>query len=101
MIVLLTTTMAPTGISPFKSHFSFLQSLLHKVFVSENIFHQAKNSNLFVHLPYVKIYFQVFITLDLRQLDEVQLPQLAQELRDFIIDIVSVKEGHLGASLGD
>lgn len=37
---------------------------------------------------------------DLRQLDEAQLPQLAQELRDFIIDIVSIKEGHLGASLG-
>ena len=37
---------------------------------------------------------------DLRQLDVHQLPQLAQELRDFIIDVVSVKEGHLGASLG-
>ena len=37
---------------------------------------------------------------DLRRLDESQLPQLAQELRDFIIDIVSTKEGHLGASLG-
>ena len=37
---------------------------------------------------------------DLRRLDENQLPQLAQELRDFIIDIVSTKEGHLGASLG-
>ena len=37
---------------------------------------------------------------DLRQLDEAQLPQIAQELRDFIIDVVSVKEGHLGASLG-
>ncbi|WP_310379325.1 1-deoxy-D-xylulose-5-phosphate synthase [Flavobacterium sp.] len=37
---------------------------------------------------------------DLRQLDEVQLPQVAKELRDFIIDVVSVKEGHLGASLG-
>ena len=37
---------------------------------------------------------------DLRQLDEAQLPQLAQELRDFIIGIVAVKEGHLGASLG-
>lgn len=37
---------------------------------------------------------------DLRLLDETQLPQVAQELRDFIIDIVSVKEGHLGASLG-
>jgi 1-deoxy-D-xylulose-5-phosphate synthase len=37
---------------------------------------------------------------DLRLLKEDQLPQLAKELRDFIIDIVSVKEGHLGASLG-
>jgi 1-deoxy-D-xylulose-5-phosphate synthase len=37
---------------------------------------------------------------DLRNLGEQQLPQLARELRDFIIDIVSVKEGHLGASLG-
>lgn len=38
--------------------------------------------------------------IDLRQLDVHQLPQLAQELRNFIIDVVSVKEGHLGASLG-
>ncbi|WP_338647120.1 1-deoxy-D-xylulose-5-phosphate synthase [Flavobacterium sp. KS-LB2] len=37
---------------------------------------------------------------DLRLLDVAQLPQVAQELRDFIIDIVAVKEGHLGASLG-
>lgn len=37
---------------------------------------------------------------DLRKLEPQQLPQLAKELRDFIIDIVSVKEGHLGASLG-
>lgn len=37
---------------------------------------------------------------DLRKLDLSQLPELAKELRDFIIDIVSVKEGHLGASLG-
>jgi 1-deoxy-D-xylulose-5-phosphate synthase len=37
---------------------------------------------------------------DLRLLNEAQLPQVAQELRDFIIDIVAVKEGHLGASLG-
>ncbi|MFV8324354.1 1-deoxy-D-xylulose-5-phosphate synthase [Flavobacterium sp. ZS1P14] len=37
---------------------------------------------------------------DLRLLEEAQLPQVAQELRDFIIHIVSVKEGHLGASLG-
>lgn len=37
---------------------------------------------------------------DLRLLTEAQLPILAQELRDFIINIVAVKEGHLGASLG-
>lgn len=37
---------------------------------------------------------------DLRLLKEEQLLQLAKELRDFIIDIVAVKEGHLGASLG-
>jgi 1-deoxy-D-xylulose-5-phosphate synthase len=37
---------------------------------------------------------------DLRQLDAALLPQLAKELRDFIIDIVSAREGHLGASLG-
>ncbi len=37
---------------------------------------------------------------DLRQLEEAQLPQVAKELRNFIIDIVAIKEGHLGASLG-
>ncbi len=37
---------------------------------------------------------------DVRKLPENQLPQLAKDLRDFIIDIVSKKEGHLGASLG-
>ena len=37
---------------------------------------------------------------DLRALSKDQLPQLAQELRDFIINVVAVKEGHLGASLG-
>jgi 1-deoxy-D-xylulose-5-phosphate synthase len=37
---------------------------------------------------------------DLRKLNPDQLPQLAKELRAFIIDIVATKEGHLGASLG-
>jgi len=36
----------------------------------------------------------------LRKLSKNQLPQVAKELRDFIIDIVATKEGHLGASLG-
>ncbi|MFK7750609.1 MAG: 1-deoxy-D-xylulose-5-phosphate synthase [Kordia sp.] len=38
--------------------------------------------------------------IDLRKLPKAALPQVAKELREFIIDIVSVKEGHLGASLG-
>lgn len=37
---------------------------------------------------------------DLRQLQAEDLPQLAQELREFIINVVATKEGHLGASLG-
>ena len=37
---------------------------------------------------------------DLKKLRPDQLPILAKELRDFIVDVVSVKEGHLGASLG-
>lgn len=36
----------------------------------------------------------------LRELTPEELPEVAQELRDFIIDVVSTKEGHLGASLG-
>jgi len=37
---------------------------------------------------------------ELRLLKQKDLPQVAQELRDFIINIVATKEGHLGASLG-
>ncbi|RKF05036.1 1-deoxy-D-xylulose-5-phosphate synthase [Tenacibaculum lutimaris] len=40
------------------------------------------------------------IPADLRKLTSDKLPQLAQELREFIIDVVATKEGHLGASLG-
>lgn len=47
-----------------------------------------------------KLLSNINLPDDLRKLNVNQLPQLAQELRDFIIDIVSVKEGHLGASLG-
>lgn len=39
-------------------------------------------------------------TKELRLLDQKALPQLAKELREFIINIVATKEGHLGASLG-
>ncbi|MGX1928280.1 1-deoxy-D-xylulose-5-phosphate synthase [Flagellimonas sp. 2504JD4-2] len=37
---------------------------------------------------------------DLKKLPLDSLSKVAKELRDFIIDIVSTKEGHLGASLG-
>src|SRR5690606_33084706 len=37
---------------------------------------------------------------DIRALNLTDLTQLARELREFIIDIVATKEGHLGASLG-
>jgi 1-deoxy-D-xylulose-5-phosphate synthase len=35
-----------------------------------------------------------------RELEIADLPKLSQELREFIIDVVSVKGGHFGASLG-
>ncbi len=37
---------------------------------------------------------------DLKKLKEGQLPRLAAELRNFILDVVSVHPGHLGSSLG-
>lgn len=37
---------------------------------------------------------------DMKQLDAVQLVQLSNELRQYIIDVVSVYGGHFGASLG-
>jgi len=37
---------------------------------------------------------------DLKKCSKDQLPQVAKELREFIINIVATKEGHLGASLG-
>ena len=43
---------------------------------------------------------QIHNPTDLKKLSQNQLPQLARELRDFIIEVVSKSEGHLGASLG-
>lgn len=43
---------------------------------------------------------KIEIPSDLRNLKEEQLPQVCNELRQFIIDIVSKKGGHFGASLG-
>jgi len=47
-----------------------------------------------------KLLHTIFNPVDLRRLEKSQLPTIAKELRDFIIDIIAVKEGHLGASLG-
>src|SRR5687767_8317710 len=43
---------------------------------------------------------KIQIPSDLRTLREDQLKQVCEELRQFIIDIVSVNGGHFGASLG-
>ena len=37
---------------------------------------------------------------DLRELKKTELPKLSQQLRQYILDIVSENGGHLGASLG-
>ncbi|QLE01286.1 1-deoxy-D-xylulose-5-phosphate synthase [Galbibacter sp. BG1] len=47
-----------------------------------------------------KLLDTIIFPEDLRKIDRKHLPELAKELREFIIDIVATKEGHLGASLG-
>ena len=47
-----------------------------------------------------RILNQIDSPNDLKQLSTDELHLLATELRDFIIDVVATKEGHLGASLG-
>ena len=42
----------------------------------------------------------IYYPSDLRKLNVTDLPQVSKELRDYIIDVVSVKGGHFGASLG-
>jgi len=48
----------------------------------------------------MKLLNSINYPADIRQLKAKELPLLAKELREFIIGIVAVKEGHLGASLG-
>ncbi len=43
---------------------------------------------------------QIHLPEDLRKLNESDLQQLCKELRQYIIDVVSVNGGHFGASLG-
>ncbi len=54
----------------------------------------------FVFYPLETLLSNINSPADLKKLTLDELPKLAQELRDFIIEIVSTKEGHLGASLG-
>lgn len=46
------------------------------------------------------LLFSVDSPADLRRLDVGALGTLADELRNYIIDVVSVKQGHLGSNLG-
>ncbi len=47
-----------------------------------------------------KLLAQVNTPEDLRKLSKDQLPQLCDELREYIVDTVSIHGGHFGASLG-
>ena len=47
-----------------------------------------------------KLLSKINYPQDLRKLKKGDLKQVCKELREFIIDIVSVNGGHFGASLG-
>lgn len=51
-------------------------------------------------LPETPLLDQVTYPSDLKNIDDKDMPQLAQELRDEMIDAVSKTGGHLGAGLG-
>ena len=59
---------------------------------TSNVIHVVKAKNILLD----KIQFPS----DLRKLKQQQLPQFCDELRQFIVDVVSSKGGHFGASLG-
>jgi hypothetical protein len=61
----------------FQKPFQLPAKPLHKVF-SENIFHQQKIHLFCTFALCQKFTFKYLLPFDLRQLDEVQLPQLAQ-----------------------
>ncbi len=47
-----------------------------------------------------KFLENIYSPTDLKKIPAQDLPKVAKELREFIINIVATKEGHLGASLG-
>ncbi|MBB3424979.1 1-deoxy-D-xylulose-5-phosphate synthase [Rhizobium sp. BK312] len=52
------------------------------------------------HMPQTPLLDRVQYPSDLRKLEDRELPQLAREVRDEMIDAVSRTGGHLGAGLG-
>ena len=58
------------------------------------------NMGTFAFCPLETLLAHIDSPEDLKKLSLDTLPRLAGELRDFIIEIVATKEGHLGASLG-
>jgi len=47
-----------------------------------------------------KILADISSPSDIKKLDQIELVQLCEELRNYIVDVVSVYGGHFGASLG-
>src|SRR5476651_2118846 len=53
-----------------------------------------------MQVPAGKLLQQINDPSDLKHISEEQLEQVCQELRQYIIDVVSVNGGHFAASLG-
>jgi 1-deoxy-D-xylulose-5-phosphate synthase len=64
------------------------------------ILNQKYNFKWYICNGMTKLLDHINFPSDLRLLSQEELPQVAKELREFIINIVATKEGHLGASLG-
>lgn len=98
-----------------------MNSISQLTFLNKNIlFSVIKKRNVIFYKNQIYTSFIVFVYLhrildlmstypllnkinfpsDLRLFSEASLPSIANELREFIIDVVATKEGHLGASLG-
>ncbi len=61
---------------------------------------RAEKASSVISTPTTPLLDQVTWPADLRRIDDRELPQLAREVRDEMIDAVSKTGGHLGAGLG-
>lgn len=82
---------SPGKLKPLKSQGIKVVSPNLPIFVSAQKKMDHKPGNLLEKINYPE---------DLRKMPESDLQQVCKDLRDFIIDIVSVNGGHFGASLG-